>query len=80
MGDEPSKTLGWVRPGMAEDPDPAPSEGHPVVLLVLNAALSAAFSAMVFGGLATVGVAAFTWRNVAAGTLGLMLVTFVVTR
>lgn len=56
------------------------NEGHPVVLLVLNAVLSAVFSAMVFGGLDTIGVAAFSWRNVAAGTLALMLVTLVVTR
>jgi hypothetical protein len=56
------------------------SEGHPVVLLLLNAALSAVFSSMAFGALSFVGLAPFTLQNVVGGTLALMLVTFLVTR
>lgn len=54
------------------------SRGDPRVLAAMNLVLSAAFSGVVVRGLAFVDVLAFTWRAVAALTLVLFVVTYVV--
>lgn len=54
------------------------SEGDPLVLFVMNLVLSVAFSLVVVGGLAFVGTLEFTWGAVAAATLALMVVTWIV--
>lgn len=58
----------------------ANSKGDPRVLFVLNLVLSAAFAAFVIWGLDFVGALEFGWRNVAAATGLLMVVTYLVVR
>lgn len=54
------------------------SEGDPRVLLVMNLVLSAMFATMVIYGLSLVVEVNFGWRNVAMGTLALMVLTWLV--
>ena len=54
------------------------SEGDIRVLLVLDLLLSAVFASVVVRGMAFIGLAAFTVRNVAVGTLLLATLTYVV--
>ncbi|MFB6159928.1 MAG: hypothetical protein ABEJ61_01990 [Haloferacaceae archaeon] len=54
------------------------SDGDIRVLVVLDLLLSAAFATAVVWGLSVVGVAAFTPRNVAVGTVGLAALTYLV--
>lgn len=63
-----------------EDPPTMPdSKGDPRVLFTMNLVLSAAFASLVVWGLSFLGVLAFTWQTVAAATLALMVLTYVVT-
>ncbi len=54
------------------------SEGDPRVHAVMNLVFSFLFSGIVVQGLAFVGVAGFSWRNVGLATAFLFLVTWVV--
>ena len=54
------------------------SEGDIRVLLALDLLLSLVFASAVVWGLDLVGVAAFTARNVAVGTVGLAVLTYLV--
>lgn len=54
------------------------SNGDIRVLLVLDLLLSGAFAAVVVWGMEFIGLAAFTLRNVAVGTLVLAVLTYVV--
>lgn len=61
------------RPGVA----PAmASDGDIRVLLVLDLLLSAAFTSVVLWGLDFVGLASYTLRNFALGTLALAVMTY----
>lgn len=55
------------------------SSGHPVVLLVLNAALSVAFAYMVIYASDLANITAFAWNQVGALAVILFLITYVVT-
>ena len=54
------------------------SEGDIRVLLALDLLLSLVFASAVLWGLDLVGVAEFTARNVAVGTVGLAVLTYLV--
>lgn len=54
------------------------SDGDIRVLLVLDLLLSAAFASLVVWGMDFAGVATFTLRNVAVGTLALAVLTYLV--
>lgn len=54
------------------------SQGDPRVLLALNLLLSALFSTAVVFGLSVVGLAEFTWTNVAVATGALVMLTWFV--
>lgn len=54
------------------------SQGDPRVLFVMNAVLSAAFSAVVVFGLSFVGLLTFSWTTVALAASGLMLLTWLI--
>jgi hypothetical protein len=54
------------------------SEGDIRVLLALDLLLSLVFASAVLWGLDFIGVAAFTARNVAVGTVGLAVLTYLV--
>lgn len=56
----------------------ATSEGDPRVLFVMNAVLSAIFSATIVWGLAFVGAIAFSWRTVTLGAGVLFCLTYLV--
>ena len=58
----------------------ANSKGDPRVLLAMNLVLSAVFATVVIWGLSFIDVVAFGWRNVAALTGLLMVVTYLVIR
>ncbi|MFW6265914.1 MAG: hypothetical protein ACOC2A_03960 [Halanaeroarchaeum sp.] len=64
---------GGLRDGMEE------STGHPVVLLALNAALSALFSYTVLFLADLGGVTEFTWTRLLGLTLAVMILVFLVT-
>lgn len=54
------------------------SEGDPRVLFVMNLVLSAAFASVVVAGLALLDTLEFTWSTVAAATLALTVITWIV--
>lgn len=55
-----------------------PSEGSSRVLFIMNLILSAAFATIVVYGLSIVVDVPFGWRNIAIGTLALMVLTWLV--
>lgn len=55
------------------------SSGHPIVLFVLNAALSTAFAALLVWLSAFAGLTTFSWGRVVAFAAVLVVLTYVVT-
>lgn len=53
-------------------------DGDLRVLLVMDAVLSVAFSALAVWGLALVGVLTFSWETVAFAAIGLFALTYLV--
>ncbi|ESP89533.1 hypothetical protein [Candidatus Halobonum tyrrellensis] len=60
--------------------DAADSDGDPRVLFAMNVVLSSAFAAVVVWGLSFLGIAAFSFVNVATLAALLVAATYLVTR
>ena len=83
-GDDIGEETGSGRRRPGKDKFPArvrtdmASDGDPRVLLVMNVALSVAFSAVVVRGLAFIDVLSFSWEIVALGASALVVLTYLV--
>lgn len=55
------------------------SQGDPRVLVALNAILSFLFAWMVVWGASLIGIVEYGWTTIAVATVGLFLLTYVVT-
>lgn len=80
----PQKVCGDIYHGklraVRSQAEPMASRGDPRVHFVMNLVLSASFAALILWGLEFVGAGELTLGRFVVGTIGLMVVTYLVTR